>query len=226
MLVNLRDLSYHNAWFGLVIHGSILVWVFETMKKWRAKTSLKIIPQWKDMIIWPKKALFWVGFGFLSFGVNVGIFSHPRKQRPTGWHHILGISVKAGEISRNMCGKKPRPCISPTDGILSTNGSMLQCMDWNCHLGFCFYVSKSNYMCICGGIHPYSEAFHREYLEEPDWKRQWRYHIGWTSIEFSMNRVLCWLSRCTIFFCFENEDKIFRSLFHRFFPISESLKYF
>jgi len=46
-----------------------------------------------------------VWFWPFVFGVNVGIFSHPRKQRPTGWHHILGISVKAGEISRNMCGK-------------------------------------------------------------------------------------------------------------------------
>ncbi len=37
--------------------------------------------------------------------------------------------------------------------------------------------------------------------------RQWRYYIGWTSIEFSINRVLCWLARCTNMFW--NEDEIF-----------------
>ena len=30
--------------------------------------------------------------------------------------------------------------------------------------------------------------------------RQWRYYISWTSIEFSINRVLCWLARCTNMF--------------------------
>lgn len=168
-----------------------------------------------------KSSVFGFWFWPFVFGVNVGIFSHPRKQRPTGWHHILGISVKAGEISRNMCGKKPRPCISPTDSILSTNGSMLQCMDWNCHLGFCFYVSKSNYMCICGGIHPYSEALDRwthffcqitchNFLDIsqgiPGRAGFSRDNEGITLVEPPLNfpsiRVLCWLSRCTIFFVF------------------------
>lgn len=94
---------------------------------------------------------------------------------------------------------------------------MPQCVDWNCHLVFYFYVSI--WCAFSGGIHPYSEALDRltdftgNNLEEPDWKRQWKVS-HWLEPPLNFPWIECYVDSPGVpFFCFENEDKIFFAVY-------------